>query len=125
MKIPTETFEEIKVGRDALARWAKRTDVEEALLLDEEADVQAVQRVLEGGYAPDLTDVEIEEIGRDPFLIARCLEQDRCVVTTEGSRPNRVRQNRHVPDVCGTFNVKCINTFAFLRELDFTTSWNR
>ena len=30
-------------------------------------------RLTEEGYAPDLTDVEIEEIGRDPFLIAYAL----------------------------------------------------
>jgi len=41
-----------------------------------------VQHVLEHGYAPDLNDVEIEEIGKDPFLIAAALAgPDRAVVT--------------------------------------------
>jgi hypothetical protein len=29
-----------------------------------------VQRVINDGYAPDLTDQEVEIIGRDPFLVS-------------------------------------------------------
>lgn len=127
VKIPRETFEEIKAGKDALAEWAKRSDVEAALLLEEEVDPAAVRHVLDHGYAANLNDVEVEEIGKDPFLIAHCLadREGRCVVSTESSRPRRVRANRHVPDVCNDLQVRYVHTFAFLRELDFTTSWNR
>ena len=52
--------------------------------------VALVQHVLVTGYGNDLTDVEIEEIGRDPFLIAYALANpsERIVVTTEISRPS-------------------------------------
>lgn len=127
VKIPAETYDEVKAGQGALADWMKRRDVEDALRLQEEVDTTLVQRVTNDGYAPDLTDIEIEEMGQDPFLIAHCIVdvENRCVVTTESSRPSRKRANRHVPDVCQTLNAKCVNTFAFLRELDFSTSWNR
>jgi hypothetical protein len=60
-----------------------------ALELEEEADVAFLRRVIEGGYAIDLDDEEVEIVGRDPFLIAYGLRdlEERCVVTAEVSRP--------------------------------------
>jgi hypothetical protein len=81
---------------------------------------------LDQGYAEDLTDDEVEKIGRDPFLIAHALvsPQDRCVVTTEASKPSSQRANRHVPDVCSQFGLTCVDTFELVRQLDFRTGWN-
>lgn len=123
--IPLEIYEEIKDGKDDLAKWAKRVAVKEALLLDEEADPAVVSRVINDGYAPDLTDDEVEKLGRDPFLIAYALSdsEDRCIVTTETSKPKRQRANRHIPDVCRDFGIHCCNTFELARRLDFKTGW--
>ncbi len=125
VKIPREMYEEFKDGDDDLGKWAREKDIREALLLDEEIDVSLVSRVTNEGYAPDLTDDEVEKVGRDPFLIAYALASpdDRCVVTTEASRPKRQRANRHVPDVCNDLNVTRCNTFEFVRALDFKTGW--
>ena len=84
-----------------------------------------VARIVDGGYSNDLTDQEIEQIGRDPFLIAYALAApaERCVVTTEVSSPRKTRQNRKVPDVCGTMGVACCDTFTMLRALGFSTGW--
>jgi Domain of unknown function (DUF4411) len=68
-KVPLELYEEITEGNDTLADWAKDDDNRSALLLDEAIDGGLVSRVVEQGYAPDLTDDELEKIGRDPFLI--------------------------------------------------------
>ena len=125
VKIPLEMFEEIKDGDDDLGEWIRQDEIKGALLLNEEADAALVSRVINEGYAPDLTDDEVEKIGRDPFLVAygHCGEDERCVVTTETSKPSRRRANRHVPDVCSDLGVRCCNTFEFVRELDFTTNW--
>ncbi len=125
VKIARELYEEIKDGNDDLGKWARANDIEEAIVLDEEADVALVSRVIDEGYAPDLSDDEVEKVGRDPFLIAYALAApgDRCVVTTEGSRPRRQRANRHVPDVCNDLGLPCCNTFEFVRALDFRTGW--
>ena len=90
-------------------------------MLDELVDVELVGRVTCEGYADELTDDEIEKIGRDPFLIAYALAapQRRCVVTTEHSRPSRRRANRHVPDVCRDLGVLYRDTFQLIRDLDF------
>jgi hypothetical protein len=123
--VPLEVYEEIKDGNDNLAAWAKDDDIAGLLLLAEEADVSLVSKVTDDGYAPDLTDEEVEKIGRDPFLIAYAIAAlgQRCIVTTEVSKPNRRRANRHLPDVCSDFGVPCCNTFEFVRTLDFSTAW--
>ena len=123
--MPLEVYEEIKDGNDNLAAWAKDDDIAGLLLLAEEADVSLASKVTDDGYAPDLTDEEVEKIGRDPFLIAYAIAAlgQRCIVTTEVSKPNRRRASRHLPDVCSDFGVPCCNTFEFVRTLDFSTSW--
>jgi hypothetical protein len=127
IKMPLELVEEIRDRSDDLADWMSDHDHLDALLLAKDADLALVQRVIEQGYAPDLDDQEIEIVGRDPFLIAAALRNpaDRCVVTTEVSKPGRRRANRHVPDVCTSLGVRCIDTFAVIRLLNFTTSWRR
>lgn len=130
IKIPYEIFEEIKDGGtddavDLLFAWIKEPATKAAMLLKEEADPALVAQVINSGYAPDLADDEIEQIGRDPFLIAYALASpaDRCVVTTEASKPTRRRQNRHIPDVCATMGVSCCDTFTMLKALGFSTAW--
>jgi len=125
VKVPLEVYEEIKEGNDDLAEWVKNDQTREALLFDEDVDVSLVSLVTDVGYADDLSDDEVEKIGRDPFLVAYALadENNRCIVTTEGSKPSRERANRHLPDVCRSFKVPCVNTFQFLRDLDFSTRW--
>jgi hypothetical protein len=122
VKIPLEVYEEILAGKDDdLTRWLK--DNRDALLLDENVDESLVARVTELGYAPDLSDEEVERIGRDPFLIAYALSDpaQRTVVTTEVSKPKKQRANRHIPDVCDDLGVPCCNTYQFIDVLDFTT----
>src|ERR1700694_414887 len=93
VKFPLEVMEEVRVGRrdnDPLLDWISQDDTADALLLEEAVDAALVQQVVLIGYAGDLTDDEVEKIGRDPFLIAYALSNpaDRCVVTTEVSRPS-------------------------------------
>lgn len=125
VKIPLEVYEEIKDGNDDLGKWARESDIKEALLLVEAADALLVSRVTNEGYARDLTDDEVDKLGRDPFLIAYALAAlgDRCVVTTERSKPKRKRGNRHIPDVCNDLGLPCCDTFRFVRALNFKTGW--
>jgi hypothetical protein len=128
IKIPHEIMEEIKAGRkddDPLLDWISADDVQASLLLDESVNVALVQHVVSAGYAPDLTDDEVEKIGRDPFLIAYALadQANRTVVTTEVSRPSAQRANRKVPDVCNSLGAPVCGPFALNRVLGFNTGW--
>jgi hypothetical protein len=128
VKIPTEIMEEIKAGRrdnDPLLDWLLQKENAGALHLEETVNAALVQQVIAAGYAPDLTDEEIEKIGRDPFLIAYALSNptDRYVVTTEVSKPSAQRQNRKVPDACRAVGVQCCGPFTLNRNLGFSTGW--
>lgn len=125
--VPPEIYDELTRKGDLLAEWARRPETKSALLLDEEPDRTLVTRAVNDGYAPDLTDEELEALGRDPFLVAYALAApaDRCVVTSENSKPRRIRHNRHLPDVCSDLGVECWGPFRFFRELDFRTDWAR
>lgn len=125
IKIPEEIYEEIKVGNDDLSAWAKENETEAALKLDEEVNVDLVRQVSDEGYAPDLSDIDLQKIERDPFLIAYALVNpaERIIVTTENSKPSRLRANRHVPDVGNQFGIQSINTYELTKLLRFSTKW--
>ncbi len=129
VKMPFEIFEEVKDGpddaqKDLLFAWLQEDANKTALLLDEKVDSGIVQRVIAEGYAADLTDDQVDQIGRDPFLIAYSLAaRERCVVTVETSVPKKQRQNRKVPDVCKAMGTNCCNPFEFNRSLGFRTKW--
>jgi hypothetical protein len=127
VKVPVEVLEEVKDGEDSVARWVRTSRVRDQLILGEEVDRDIVTAVVTAGYAADLTDDEILKVGRDPFLVAYGFvgHPERCIVTTEVSRPSRQRANRHIPDVCRDLGVPCCNTFELTRALDFSTRWRR
>ncbi|MBV8820301.1 MAG: DUF4411 family protein, partial [Acidobacteriaceae bacterium] len=124
IKMPLEIWEEVKQGRkdDQLVKWISQPHIEDALLLKETVDSALVQRVVEA-YAPDVTDDEVVQIGRDPFLIAYALASpaDRWVVTVEASRPSALRGNRRVPDVCTSVGVFWCGPFHLNKVLGFRT----
>lgn len=119
--VPVEIWEEFKDGRDLLAEWARTSEMKDSLLLREEADPITVSKVVVQGYAADLTDTEIAEVGRDPFLIGYAYEDPagRVVVSGEVSRPGRARGRRKVPDVCAGLGVRCIDLIELIIALDF------
>ncbi|MEX0943615.1 MAG: DUF4411 family protein [Pseudomonadales bacterium] len=131
IKIPVEVYEEFsdtkdKDGnKDLLAEWAEQAEVKDALLFSEEAGQDLVARITYGGYVANPSDDEIDRIGRDPFLLSYALKNrdNRSIVTTENSKPSRQGANRHLPDVCRDFGIKCINSFELIRVLNFSTSW--
>jgi hypothetical protein len=121
-------MEEVLAGRrdnDRLMDWISQDENSDALLLEEPVDAVLVQRVVSTGYAADLADDELEKIGRDPFLIAYAPfnPADRCVVTTEVSRPSAQRQNRKIPDVCRAVGVRWCGPFDLNRDLGCRTGW--
>ena len=121
--MPREMYDEVVDGRGGLVDWLK--DHGDTLILDEEADAVVVRDVLARGYGEDLTEDELQKIGKDPFIVAYAVaaEAPATVVTTEVSRPSAKRGNRQLPDVCGEFEVPCINTFKLVQALDFSTDW--
>ena len=123
IKMPLEIYSEIADSKGPLRDWICGPEVKKALVLDEEVDQDRLDEGLTEGYGADLTEVDLEKIGSDAFLIAYALaERDRVVVTKETSRPKKTRGNRKIPDVCETLDVECIHDFELYRRLDFSTA---
>ncbi len=119
IKIPRRIFDEVTPPPGPLADWLRQADVKETLILKEETT--SVRFVIEKGYAPDLNDIEIEKLGKDPFLIAAAMAApDRVVVTKEVSKPRAIRGNCKIPDVCQKFNIVAINDFRLYNILNFS-----
>ncbi len=124
VKIPAEQYEEVISGRGEIVDWLKLPETRTALLLQEEAIPRIVADVTLRGYG-DLNEDEIEQVGRDPFLISYAVvdPNGRTVVSFETSAPSKQRANRKIPDVCRMFGVACVTLFEMVSALDFTTEW--
>jgi hypothetical protein len=123
VQMPREIFDEVAKSNDLLGKWLNTSDVKKAIILPEGTNAQTVSKVICEGYANNLNDIEIEKIGRDPFLISAALSgADRVVVTREISKPSAQRGNRKIPDICASFGIQCINDFELWRSLDFRIS---
>ena len=122
IKIPFEIHNEIAVSTGPLKDWICSREIKKALILDEEADADVVDRVLTEGYGENLTDSDLEKIGQDAFLIAYALAENRVVVTKETPKPRARRANRKIPDVCDTLAVRWMPDFELYRTLRFTTA---
>ncbi len=122
VKMTQQNFDEVAGSLDILGRWLNHPDVKAAIIIQERTDRSKLQHVLDYGYGLNLNDIEIHEIGRDPFLIAAALwNADRVVVTREVSSPKKLRANRKIPDVCRTLKVDVITDYELYRRLNFNT----
>ena len=120
VKMPFEIHDEIATASGPLKDWITRPEVKSALVLNEEVEQQVFNHVIDTAYAPDLADHELEEAGRDPFLVTYGLMQEnRTIVTKEISSPSKLRGRRKVPDACDILNIPCISDFRFYEARNF------
>lgn len=124
IKIPATIYAEVEDGNDALSAWMDDAASKDVLLFSEAPAPQLVQTVI-ALYGSELSEADIETIGKDPFLIAAALvdADDRCVITAEVSKPNRQGANRHIPDVCADCGVLCLTPVQLINTLNFSTGW--
>ncbi len=129
VRMPLEIFEEVKDGgtdaeADPLYAWLQRENVKKTLVLDEEVDVELLQKVMGDSYLP-ANDIQLISIGRDPFLVAygKASSTSRWVVTNEVSSPQSAPHKRKIPDACATAGVQCCEPLRMLRDLGFSSNW--
>jgi hypothetical protein len=131
VKMPLEIFEEVAGGGaartgDLLLPHLRQAPIKRSLILDEEPHPDLVTAVLTNAYGgPVPTEVDLEEMGQDPFLVAYALvdPRQRCVVTCEVSKPGKIGPRRKVPDACTDNGIRSITPFEFFRELNFAVDW--
>ena len=127
VSVPIEMYEEATLPKPKtpglLDIWLNEN--RDCIVFYESVQQHLVAEVTEKGYASNLTEDEVEKMGKDPFLIAYALVDplNRVVVTNEQSKSRKERASRHIPDVCDDFDIGWCNTFELIRKLDFRTDW--
>lgn len=112
--------DELLNGNDELKTWAASHKALFLPVSDEEtqealAEIAAHAAELAGDMKPGA----LEEFlgGADPWLIAKARTQGAVVVTHEQFNPN-VKKKILIPNVCNQFEVRWMNTFDLLLELE-------
>ena len=109
---------ELKEGNDELAEWAKARP--DHFIKNDDAETQdvfsnLVQAVMVGDYNPGNRDNFLAKA--DPWIIAKAKAIGATVVTHEAIVAPNTKKVK-VPNICQQFDVPCLNTFQFLRELN-------
>lgn len=121
VKMPAEICDEILDSNGLLRDWIAQSEIQDCLVLDEPVNADRLNHVLNHGYGEDLTEAELDQIGKDPFLMAYCLGNPaRTVVTKEVSKPSKQRGHRRIPDVCNDLGIGWMDDFEFYRIRNLT-----
>jgi len=119
--VPQNVFEEITKTEDDLTNWLKDSKIP-----IKEVDGE-VANCLRDIYAANplhkyLVDNTKQRSLADPWVIAHALKEKACVVTKEEkvTAPNTTRIK--IPNVCENMNIRWINDFEFVEELNILFS---
>ena len=119
--LPKNVFEEITKTEDDLTDWLKNSKIPV-----NKVDGQ-VANCLRDIYAANplhkyLVDNTRQRSLADPWVIAHALKENACVVTKEEkvTAPNTTRIK--IPNVCENMNIRWINDFEFVEELNIQFS---
>ena len=119
--LPELVFEEITKTDDDLTGWLKKSNIPVRKI--DEPVTQCLQRI----YASDplhkfLVDNTRQRSIADPWVIAHALNENACVVTKE-EKVTAINSNRiKIPNVCDNMNVRWINDFEMIGELNIQFS---
>lgn len=119
--LPQNVFEEIIRTEDNLTEWLKKSKIP---IFEVDGDVADCLREV---YANNslhqyLVDNTKQRSLADPWVIAHALKEKACVVTKEEkvTTPNTTRIK--IPNVCDNMNIRWINDFKFIEELNIRFS---
>jgi hypothetical protein len=109
---------ELRDGNDELAKWVRDRPGHFISNDDEPTQrifVDIVQSVMDGAFNAGHRDNFLAKA--DPWIIAKAKTLGATVVTHEAAVAPNARKVK-VPNICRDFEVSCLNTFQFLRELN-------
>ncbi len=115
--IPKEVFEEITRNEDELAELLKVSKIPLCNLNE------SVTKCLSNIFAANpthrlLVDNVKQRSLADPWVIAYAMSEDACVVTKEEKVTAANSDRIKIPNVCENMNVRCINDFQFIEEIN-------
>lgn len=108
---------ELIAGNDELAAWVKERPGQ-FLENDDEATQQVFAEIAQFVGSNDFQPASRDKFlsGADPWLIAKAKVLEAVVVSHESRLVTNTKQVK-VPNICHQFDVRCVDTFELLREL--------
>jgi len=121
LAIPTKIIDEITPYDVEVKAWMKGNC--HSLALEKLVDRNTLSHVFSHGYEVEMNEMNLQETGNDPFLIAYELRdtKHRVVVTCETSKPSMVGVTRKIPDVCKYLEIDCIPPYKLLDIVEFSS----
>lgn len=115
--IPKEVFVEITRTEDELSAWLKTSKIPVYNLNE------SVTKCLSAIFAANpshkfLVDSIKQRSLADPWVIAYAMSENACVVTKEEKVTASNSDKIKIPNVCENMNVRCINDFKFIQEVN-------
>lgn len=110
-------LEELSIGNDDLAEWARaRVHGDWSIDVSDAATQEAFAEIIAWVMAQDFTQAAKEKFldEADPWLIAKARVLGVSIVTHEGFDLNR-KNKVTIPVVCQHFNIEWLNTFDLIR----------
>lgn len=115
--IPKEVFEEITRTEDELAEWLKASKIPVYNL--NESVTKCLSNIFAANPAHRLLVDNVKQRSlADPWVIAYAMSEDACVVTKEEKVTAANSDRIKIPNVCDNMNVRCINDFQFIEEIN-------
>lgn len=110
--------DEIERGADDLSDWTREHFAQWFASTRDGATLARYHEVVQWVNEQEFTDAAEDEFfrGADGWLVAFALGGGHVVVTQEAARPE-AKARVPIPNVCGAFGVRCMDTFQMLREL--------
>jgi hypothetical protein len=105
-----EVLYELKRMDDDLAKWAGQ---HRNMFVEPEKQVQDEMKMIVGQF-PGLSNFDAGESVADPWVIALARVHHGVVVTEEGPSKSPGKKP-HIPDVCDSLGIKCMNVLQFIR----------
>lgn len=115
-----EVYKEIANGNDELVPWAK--DRSEFFISNNDKTTQAsvaeiAEYLFSGNFNAKSRDNFLAKA--DPWLIAKARTLGAAVVTHESRVTPEAKQVK-IPNICKQFEVRCLNMFDLLQEMEAT-----
>jgi len=118
-----EVFDEIIKTEDDLSKWLKASDI--PVKKATESVIEKLKDIYQTRVHLKLVDNTKNRSLADPWVIAHALDNNSVVVTKEEKVTQSNSTKVKIPNVCDNMDVRWINDFEFVKELNFSFSCER
>jgi rRNA-processing protein FCF1 len=115
--IPKAVYDEITRTEDELSKWIKVSDIPIHELSESVTNYLNIIFATNPNHKFLVDNVKQRSLA-DPWVIAHAMSENACVVTKEEKVMAVNSDKIKIPNVCSNMNIRCINDYDFIEELN-------